>query len=118
MRYKTTIEVFTEAEDKREAIDIAGEYLRGALEADAQIRVRAIPIRWALSLRLLGVVLCIGILAMVYFVGNRGSDYRLARTKKESVTSYAVHPPLKIGTEEFREAWEKEEREVVNSYAR
>ena len=44
-RYKTVIEVVTEAEDQFEAVDIAGEYLRGNISNGVSMRCSAYPLQ-------------------------------------------------------------------------
>lgn len=43
MRYKTTIEIITEAENKRDATDIAGEYLSGNITSGVSMKCGTRP---------------------------------------------------------------------------
>ncbi|MFH1995843.1 MAG: hypothetical protein ABIJ27_02455 [Candidatus Omnitrophota bacterium] len=42
-RYRTVIEVMTEAEDQHEAADIAGEYLRGNISSGVSMKCSTRP---------------------------------------------------------------------------
>ena len=44
MQYKTVIEIICEAVDDHEALDIAGEFLKGDLEAGVEMRCFAKPL--------------------------------------------------------------------------
>ncbi len=44
MRFKTTIKLITEAKDKNEAMEIAGEYLSGNLTTGVDMRLHAMPV--------------------------------------------------------------------------
>ena len=43
-KYKTVIEIVCEAEDHNEAMDVAGEYLRGALSSGVSMRCQTRPL--------------------------------------------------------------------------
>jgi len=45
MKYKTTIELVSEADNKNEAIEIAGEYLSGNLVSGVEMRCLTMPVR-------------------------------------------------------------------------
>ena len=51
MKYKTTIKLITEAKDKNEATEIAGDYLSGNLTTGVDMKFRTVParnnVRWA-----------------------------------------------------------------------
>ena len=44
MRYKTVIEIVCEADNDHEALDIAGEFLKGDLEAGIEMQCFAKPV--------------------------------------------------------------------------
>jgi hypothetical protein len=43
-KYRTVIELVCEAEDNAEALDLAGEYLRGAINSGVKMRCRTRPL--------------------------------------------------------------------------
>lgn len=45
MKFKTTIKLITDAKDKNEAIDIAGEYLSGNLASGVDMKLRTVSVR-------------------------------------------------------------------------
>jgi hypothetical protein len=45
MKFRTTINIITDAEDKNEAMDIAGEYLSGNINTGVDLRLRTSPVR-------------------------------------------------------------------------
>ena len=44
MKFKTTIKLITEAKDKNEAMELAGEYLSGNLASGVDMRMRTAPL--------------------------------------------------------------------------
>ena len=122
MRYKTTIEVVTEADDKNEAADIAGEFLKGDVNTVADLKVNTISV--ARQRRLNAVLACCAVAAILgsMLIGS-GVYYRIASAEKKSVTSYAIQPPLRTDLSsqqgrEFKEAWDKENKTRMDSAAR
>lgn len=122
MQYKTTIEVVTEAENKNEAADIAGEFLKGDVNAVADLKVNTISV--ARQRRLDVFLACCSVAAVLgsMLIGS-GVYYRLASVEKKSVTSYAIQPPLNTDLssqqgKEFKAAWDKENKNRVDSAAR
>ena len=43
MKYKTIIEVITEADDPQDAADVAGDYLRGFIDSGVQMKCQTKP---------------------------------------------------------------------------
>ena len=123
MRYKTTIEVVTEADSKYEAADIAGEFLKGNLNTGAELKVRTVSDAKVRRITAFAAICAIAaIFAMVLVYAN--GSYKIARIEKKSAASYAIQPPLKTGladvqnSKEFRKIWEKEHKDRINSLAR
>ncbi len=123
MEYKTTIEVVTEADSAYEAADIAGEFLKGNIRTGADIKVKTIS---SVKSKWIKAALAVCVAAAVpglFFVGQKVS-YDFARAEKKPVGSYAIQPPLKTNaadvqnSKEFKEIWEKEQRDRLNSVAR
>lgn len=123
MEYKTTIEVVTEADSAHEAADIAGEFLKGNTRAGMDIKVRTISAVKSKWIKAALAVCAAAVVPGLFFAGQRVScDF--ARAGKKPVTSYAIQPPLKTNasdvqnSKEFKEIWEKEQRDRLNSAAR
>lgn len=123
MEYKTTIEVVTEADSAYEAADIAGEFLKGNIRTGADIKVKTVSSAKSKRIKAALAVCVAAAVPGLFFVGQKVS-YDFARAEKKPVTSYAIQPPLKTNTadvqnsKEFKEIWEKEQRDRLNSVAR
>lgn len=123
MEYKTTIEVVTEADSAYEAADIAGEFLKGNIRTGADIRVKTVSSAKSKKIK---AILAVGVATAVgglIFMGQKvSSDF--ARVERKPATSYAIQPPLRTNSadlqnsKEFKEIWEKEQRDRLNSAAR
>lgn len=122
MQYKTTIEVVTEASNKHEATDIVGEFLRGDIGAGADLKVKTVSVIKSRGIKAaLIVCLTLAVFSAV-LIGNQ-IYYKIAKVDEKPVTSYAIQPPLKTNLSDvqgktFKEAWEKEHKDRVNSLAR
>lgn len=111
MRYKTTIEIITDAENKSEAIDIVGEYLSGNnIVSGIDMKCATRPVNnyaknsiaafTALSLIAICAILLAAHLNPSQKIGSSCSGVN------------AVQPPLKTsavlaGSTEFKREWEK-----------
>ncbi len=111
MKYKTVIEVLTEADNKNEASDIVGEYLSGTISSGVQMRCRTKPVtmyRKAIvaSVTGLSVLLVFGTI----FVAGMKTGKSAAMPALSGMS--AVQPPLKTSTmdskvAEFKKEWQK-----------
>lgn len=123
MEYKTTIEVVTDADSAYEAADIAGEFLKGNIRTGADIKVKTISSVKSNRIKVALAVCVAAVVPGLFFMGQKMS-YDFARVEKKSVTSYAIQPPLRTNSadaqnsKEFKEIWEKEQRDRLNSVAR
>lgn len=122
MHYKTTIEVVTEADDKNEAADIAGEFLRGDINSGAEVRVNTISVAKSKALR--GLIISCSVAAFLasLMVGNH-VYCKIAKLEKRAVTSYAIQPPLRtnlsdVQGKEFKKAWGQAQQNQINAKAR
>ena len=94
MRYKTTIEIQTEAENEYEATDMAGEFLRGGVTEEANLKVNTISVPRAQRIKIaLAISATIAVLTTL-IIGNR-IYYRIAKVEVKQATSYAIQPPLR-----------------------
>jgi len=108
MRYKTTIEIITDAENKNEALDIAGDYLSGHLMYGVDMRCLTRPVGLNKSVVVSVVAISMVMVALVFSAAH----LRFTQNIVNSATGYsAIQPPLKTsiadknGTE-FKREWQ------------
>ena len=120
MQYRTTIEVVTEADNEHEAADIAGEFLKGSISPEADIKVKTVSTAKMKGIMAVATIAAVSAVLSVPVIGERLS-YKIARVERKPVTSYAIQPPLKTNlssiqdTEEFKAVWEKAQNNRLNS---
>jgi len=106
MKFRTVIEVITDADNKIEATDIAGEFLKGEFETGVKMKCHTMPTKQHLLIRsglLLSSVLFIA--GMVSFGLTHNHSQSVARANGVS----ACQPPLKTGRiMGFKEEWRDE----------
>jgi hypothetical protein len=117
MRFKTTIKIITEARDKNEAMDIAGDYLSGNLTTGVDMRLRATPMlnnkqRTALAL---STVILIGCMVIQLSFMKQPQGF-----VRDIPGNSVIQPPLKTSPAEkgsdFKKEWQsKHAQEVFNS---
>lgn len=109
MKYRTTIEVVTEAEDKKEAMEIVDDYLSGNLISGIDMRCTTRPVRGyargAISIAVISLFLVIGALSFIKIDSS-------SKTISYSPGVSTVQPPLKttakdINSSDFKKEWEK-----------
>ena len=116
MKYRTMIEIISDAENENEALDIAGEFLRGNLESGVRIKSRTKPFK---SHVLLQATILSVILFVFAFVGVELFDHSkgAARVFFGIKNTSAVQPPLKTGKSlDFKDTWREEEYRKVLDY--
>lgn len=109
MKYRTTIEIVTEAGDKSEAAEIAGDYLSGNIISGIDMKCRTKPVQNAAAY--VAVVALIGMLvgmSVYYTAGNM--KYSGGPGAMVSEVN-AIQPPLKTSaveskSAEFRRMWQ------------
>ncbi len=116
MKYKTIIEIVCEGNDKHDALDLAGEYLRGGISSGVTMRCLTQPVhnmkKGALAM----------ILVLLLITGLSLSTFLHARSELNSSSpSYnAIQPPLKTSIAKnehnsFKENWQDQEvKEALN----
>jgi len=119
MQYKTTIEVYTDAGDKFEAADIAGEFLKGDIAKGADLKVKTSTIATTRTVKAVMVVALTSLTAGAFLLGNQFHS-RMAKVETKPVTSYAIQPPLKTNmtdsqSQEFKKIWEEAQEARINS---
>ena len=106
MRYKTTIEIVTEAADKNEAMEVAGEYLAGNIVSGVEMKYATRPLfdyRRKLCFTItIFLVSAIGIFTALCFNTPQRLIQRISGIN-------AIQPPLKTSAEENKRANFKEE---------
>ncbi len=110
MRYRTVIEVVTEAQDKTEAMEIVGEYLSGDIFSGVEMKYSTRAMngvkKAAITITALGLLLVAGIVSL-YMVKSIGSG------APSSSGMSAVQPPLQtqvlhIRDAQFKSQWQEE----------
>lgn len=118
MKYKTTIEIVSEAENKNEAIEIVGEYLGGNLVSGVDMKCRTNPIqpynKNMLSVVVISLLVTIGGFSMTQLRPSIGSI-------QGTSTNSAIQPPLKTAeTEkkdaEFKKEWQSKQIDKALSF--
>ena len=122
MRYKTTIEVLTEAENKYEAADIAGAFLKGEINTGADLKVDTISLTKSRTLKAV-LVICLAITISGGWLAGNQIYYKFVKVEKKPVTAYAIQPPIKTNlretqSQEFKNIWQKAHKDRLNSIAR
>ena len=118
MKYKTTIEIITEAGDKNEAVEIAGEYLSGNLMSGVCMKCRTKPayaskLQTAAALTVVMLIIALSILLTAQTKRPQALD--------QSVYGIdAIQPPLKTSFADkndikFKKEWQAvQTREALN----
>lgn len=110
MKYKTTIELVTNAQDKNEAMEIVGEYLSGHLSSGVDMKCytkRHAPyVKATVSIVALSLVFFIGILSIINIKPSKITIGNIAGIN-------AVQPPLKTSSSiekaDFKKEWEEKQ---------
>lgn len=118
MRYKTRIEITTEAADKNEAIEIVGEYLSGNVVSGIDMRCTTKPVNSQQK-----TIISVAVVSLLLLVGIAVSNYtRPSSNFSVSVPGVdAVQPPLKSSANDkvdakFKKQWEaKHTRAALDS---
>jgi len=110
MKYRTVIEVVTEAKDRSEAIDIVGEYLSGDILSGVKMKYSTRAVsgvrKAAIAVTALSLILVAGLVSF-YLVKSIGSG-------APSVSGMsAVQPPLQtqllnVREAQFKSQWQEE----------
>lgn len=122
MQYKTTIEVCTEAADRHEAADIAGEFLRGTVSEGTDVKVRTVSVTTS-KVVTLAIAACSTIAIIGSFFAGNQIYSRMAKAEQKTVTSYAIQPPLNTNIsesqgKEFKEIWQRANKDYADSLAK
>lgn len=116
MRYKTTIEIVAEAENKQEAMDIVGDYLSGDILSGVDMKCVTRPANLKRNVIAALVVLAVFGASLLSLIYVKAPHSILGNTAGIN----AVQPPLKtsgstVANAEFKKVWEKEQtKKAIN----
>lgn len=118
MKYKTTIELITEASDKNEAVEIAGEYLSGSIASGVQMKCASRPVSRYNGKIIASIAVSLAIVVVGLMVTLQT---KTAPTVVQNAAGYnAIQPPLKTQEEAkkdstFKKEWDdKQTKEILN----
>ena len=118
MRFKTTIKLITEAKDKNEAMEIAGEYLSGNLTSGVDMQLRTAPLHSNINrVGLALIISSIFFLFAIHLSYIKHPQNIIPNLPGDSV----IQPPLKTSLtdnkrSDFKKEWQAQHtREVLNS---
>lgn len=119
MKYKTTIEIISEANDKHEAIEIVGEYLSGNIASGVEMKCAT---RAAHSYRNAVIAIsisCIFLVSGILFLAT--SIKQAPNTAFNTPALSAIQPPLKTSchnhqSREFKQNWQVKRNKEAISY--
>ena len=108
MQFKTTIKLITEAKDKNEAMEIAGEYLSGNLTGGVDMKLRTAPLHS--NIKRTGFALVISsilLLSAMHLSYSKHPQNIIQNLPGDSV----IQPPLKTSPadksySDFQKAWQ------------
>lgn len=116
MKYKTTIHILTEADDKNEATEIAGEYLSGNIISGVEMKCYTKPLRdyrrYATGFTAVALIIFLGFLSMVNVKNSK-------ITASVMPGMNAIQPPLQTSVADrdnanFKKEWQaKQVKEVL-----
>ena len=121
MQFKTTIKLITEAKDKNEAMEIAGEYLSGNLTTGVEMELRTAPLHS--NMRRVGFALVISsilLLLVVHLSYVKHPQCIIQNLPGDSV----IQPPLKTSSadksySDFQKEWQaRHAKEALSSIKR
>lgn len=117
-KYKTVIEVVCEAENKGEALDVAGEYLRGSIDSGVMMKCKTAPLCNVSKMAVNG--LCVLLLIATGVMST--SFYRPHQSPGGNMAGFdACQAPLKTKVEgsariEFKDGWRDKELNKALEY--
>ncbi|MDD4956619.1 MAG: hypothetical protein PHH49_03725 [Candidatus Omnitrophica bacterium] len=116
MRYRTLIEIVCDASSKDEAINLAGDYLRGEVDGGVTMKCGSAPLyRHRLRKYTLASVLTVMVVGFMFIGAPQLQDNAGTGTKQLRLSdSYTMMPELKTKhRSDFRKEWEKKKDEAI-----
>jgi hypothetical protein len=119
MKFKTTIKIITEAENKNEANDIVGEYLSGNITSGVDMKCRITSVVAERK----AMVAAVGLVSFLLIAGaillNQAKPGQVVFSPTSGVG--AIQPPLKTSVSdnksaEFKEEWTKRQDKEALEY--
>jgi len=115
VKYKTVVEIITDADNEDEAVDLAGEYLRGKYECTFPLKVKTHQLKKR-NYRVLAysgaAYLIVLSLSFMWFSAGRTYQTIVSAKHNDMLDGCAIQPPLntdlnhKAG-KDFKESWDK-----------
>ena len=110
MRYRTTIEVVTEASDRAEAIEIVGEYLSGDVLSGVRMKCSTHPVsgvkKVVVTVTALSVLLVIGLTSALFIMP--AANGALCASASSAVQAPLHTQVVDIRNADFKDQWQKE----------
>jgi hypothetical protein len=119
MKFETTIRLVTDAKDKAEALEIAGEYLSGNLTTGVDMKYRTTSIRKQVTIAVVAASLVVAFLA-INLTSVKTSASFVSNLPGDSV----IQPPLKTAPLDkklfdFKREWQtRHAQEAISSTGR
>ena len=117
MQYKTTIKLITEAKDKNEAMEIAGEYLSGNLASGVEMKLRTAPLHGDIKRAGFALVLSS---VLILFVAHLSYIKHPQNIALNLPGDSVIQPPLKTSSadknySDFQKEWQaRHTKEALN----
>lgn len=118
MKYKTVIEIVTDASDKDEAVEIVGDYLSGNLASGVSMKCRTAPAR-----RYNRCVVSVVAVLLLIAAGTIPALYsrQASNSAPSFIGSGAVQPPLKTAVDnknqtEFKKDWQNRQTKTALNF--
>lgn len=117
MKYKTVIQITCDAYDKEDAINLAGEYLRGQVDAGVEMRCKAVSIK-SQKIATFGLLVFIALFSLgICGVGTWTHDSSTQSYRFKMPGTYTVLPELKTkNASEFKKKWGEKKDEAILDY--
>ena len=118
MKFKTTIEIVSEAENKNEAMEIVGEYLSGNIVSGVEMKCLTRPASAAyrniLAVAAISLVVSISALSAIHSKPYQGSSQNISGIN-------AIQPPLRTynldkGDGKFKRQWQSKQTKEALDY--
>ena len=120
MKYKTVIELICDASDKEDALNIAGDYLKGEVDFGVEMKCRAVSL---MSNRIKKCTATV-IVALIMFstlllqVTPIGSEEKIQSTSHIGFrNTYTINPALNTKHRaDFKKEWQAKKEEAILDY--
>ena len=120
MKYRTVIELVCDADGKDEALNLAGEYLRGAVEYGVDMKARTDKL-WSHNFKkyaISSIIVLVMFLTMSIKISPLGSFMaNRADSSRPVVSTYTMMPVLKTQyRSDFKKEWSDKKHEAVMEF--